>query len=146
MTRARGVLLLAVLLAACLPSTGSAGAGVVSWVDVPAPETLLSADGLLAGWGFECYTGAATDRVDVWYQGDDGNFVPVQTPGAATLYPGLYRPDVRAAFAGACPNVTPWVGWHVYVHAPIPSGRRTLAINVWRGPYYQTHVRTVVIP
>ena len=77
--------------------------GVISYVDVPSDGTAVMQGALfLAGWGFECESGQAVDRVDVFYQSDNGDFVPAGGAGVhgnGELYAGLYRPDVQAAFA-----------------------------------------------
>lgn len=128
---------------------GCARCGVFSYVDVPSVETTVSQGAIyLAGWGFECESGSPADRVDVFYQGDDGWYVPAGgagNHGNGDLYFGVPRPDVQAAYTGSCPNVTTQSGWHFYFTQPVPLGTRQLAINVWRGPYFQTHYRTVTV-
>src|SRR5258708_26281246 len=45
--------------------------GVDGSVDYAGP---VSGGVLVAGWGLECVSGQPVDRVDIWYQGDDGFF------------------------------------------------------------------------
>jgi hypothetical protein len=122
--------------------------GVISYVDFPSDGVAAAQELYIAGWGFECESGTAVDRVDVFYQGDDGVFVPAGGSGAhgnGDLYGSLLRPDVRAAFGAHCPNLGANSGWHFYFTHNLPPGTRRLAINVWRGAYFQTHYRTVTI-
>src|SRR3990170_6765099 len=70
--------------------------GVVSYVDLPNDGATATEGLYIAGWGFECESGAAADRVDVFYQGDDGVFVPAGgsgAPGNGEVYGRLVRPD-----------------------------------------------------
>jgi hypothetical protein len=98
----------------------------------------------IAGWGFECTSGGAVDRVDVWYRGDDGQFYPVPPPVGYTLLVNatygvsIQRPDVHDAYAGACPNVTQDEGYQQYLATPIPAGPRDIWVVSWRGPLYTT--------
>lgn len=128
---------------------GCARCGITSFIDYPASNASADSGAIyLAGWGFECESGRAADRVDVFYRGNDGNFVPAGgagTHGNGALYWGIGRPDVQNAFRQHCPSVTANVGWHFYFTTPLPAGARELAINVWYGPYRQTHYRTVTI-
>lgn len=128
---------------------GCARCGVISYVDLPSDSaTVLQGAIYIAGWGFECESGTAADRVDVFYQGDDGWYVPAGgagNHGNGDLYLGVARPDVQAAYAGYCPGVTGTSGWHFYFTQALPLGTRQLAINVWRGPYVQTHFRIVTV-
>jgi hypothetical protein len=123
--------------------------GVISYVDIPANGAGVVEGSLyIAGWGFECESGQPADRVDVFYQGDNGDYVPAGGAGAhgnGDLYQGLARPDVQAAFRGHCPTLGGYTGWHFYFTHAVPPGTRQLAINVWRGAYFQTHYRTVTI-
>jgi hypothetical protein len=123
--------------------------GVISYVDIPSDGTgVLQGSLYLAGWGFECESGQAVDRVDVFYQSDNGDFVPAGGAGAhgnGALYASLVRPDVKAAFGAHCPNLGGTSGWHFYFTKSVPPGVRQLAINVWRGAYFQTHYRTVTV-
>jgi hypothetical protein len=135
------VLLASVPLAAQVPGypTGCPRCGVVSYIDWIAPTT----EGLtIAGWAFECQGGTPADRVDVFYRADSGYFVPV---AAHLLNFSIYRPDVANAFRGAC--ATPDnAGFGTVIDGYLPSGARDVAINVWRGPYVNTHIRAIIVP
>lgn len=118
--------------------------GVLSAIDTPTAAspspTVPSGAFYIAGWGFECFSGAATNRVEVYYRNDDGEMVVAKT----TLIKGLARMDVQRAFSGEC--VVPWdSGFHLYFHTPLPRGQREIYINVWRGAYYETHRRDVFV-
>lgn len=119
--------------------------GVYSYVDLPAPEVTVSATNfVVAGWGFECFSGQAADRVDVFYQDYDGYWVPLLQPVTALNYGSVDRPDVQRAFKPFCPNVPGVTGWHMNV-VNAPLGLRRFQFNVWRGPYYETHFRTYLV-
>lgn len=121
---------------------------LVSWVDVPAdaasPTASRSAGFIAAGWGFVCEGGAPADRIDVFYQKDDGYFTPLRQPGGATFY-ALERPDVAAAYAPYCPRVNDYTGWHLWVTNMPPVGTRQVMFVVWRGPHKEIHYRTLSI-
>jgi hypothetical protein len=127
---------------------------VFSFVDTPGwsglsqpPARVSRAAGFwIGGWGFECSGGGQVDRVDLWYQKDDGFWWTLPQPHWS-LYPGLFRPDVQAAFIGYCPNVPATTGWHLYVSnfGDLPDGTRNIAVKVWRSPYFETHYRTITI-
>lgn len=124
--------------------TGCPRCGVISYVDLPQDGATVSQTSFyLAGWGFECESGRAAHRVDVFYEGDDGYFHPLVPQG--TLYWGLSRPDVRNAYAAHCPNVPDTTGWHVYLTNPPPLGTRRITVNVWREPYFEGHTRTITV-
>ena len=117
--------------------------GVLSYVDLPAPGATVTQGALfIAGWGFECESGLFVNRVDVWVQNDEGFYVPLPVQ---TFAKNLPRPDIVAAYQPSCPHVTSNSGWHCYLIAPPPFGTRNLAINVWREPYVETHIRSVTI-
>lgn len=118
---------------------------VVSWIDAPGNGDTVSnsAGWWIGGWGFLCESGHPVERVDVYYRGDDGYFRPA---GATVLYSNLYRPDVINAFVAGCPNLYGKdVGWMAFPNGSVPPGFRELAINVWVGPYYQTHMRYIMV-
>lgn len=128
------------------PAPGCANCGMRSYVDIPG--TRDAHGGLfIAGWGFECASGQPADRVDVWWQQDDGFFAPAGgagTHGNGLLTYGLYRPDVLQHYAPYCPASNGMVGWHFYFTAQVPPGTRQVKINVWRGPFMETHTRVVL--
>lgn len=121
---------------------------MISWVDVPAtgatPTVSRSAGFMAAGWGFVCEGGAPADRVDVFYQKDDGYFAPVKQPAGSTFY-ALERPDVAAAYEGHCPKVNSYTGWHLWVTNLPPAGTRQVLFVVWRGAQRENHYRTLTI-
>lgn len=120
--------------------------GVVSYVDLPAPEATVSASAFtLQGWGFECFSGRVADRVDIHYQDYDGYWRPLLQPVTALHYGSIARPDVEAVYQPYCPNVGTMTGWSLAVTNPPPLGLRRVQINVWRGPYYEVHRRTYLI-
>jgi hypothetical protein len=114
---------------------------------VAQPTTTLSRSNpngyYTAGWGFQCDSGQPADRIDVFYRGDDGYFVPV----SSALWANLPRWDVVAAYAQYCPSVSSQSGYQAYFNvAAIPAGERDLIINIWKAPYFaqaQTHVTIV---
>ncbi len=119
--------------------------GVYSYVDLPGPEVTVSASSFtLQGWGFECFSGAPADRVDIHYQDYDGYWKPLLQPQTALNYGSVSRPDVQMAYRPYCPNVPGVTGWYLNV-TNAPLGLRRFQINVWRGPYYEVHRRTYLI-
>lgn len=124
---------------------GCPDCGVWSWVDYPRDQRTVAASNFyVQGWGFECVSGRPIDRVDVYYQDYEGIYHPVKQPEWALLHGAIGRPDVVAAFAGACPNVAANSGWQLRVTG-IPPGLRRVTIVVWRGPYRENHDRTYLI-
>ena len=112
-------------------------------VDIPS-QNGAPYPGYLAGWGFECGSGAHVDIVDVYYTRPD-DFHRVTD---ATLYTGLERLDVYNYFVntGLCPSVQSNTGWAVYPGTPIPSGHWTLSVVMKKGWIYTTQSREVDIP
>lgn len=137
-------LLLAATLNASAQLLGCAQCYVISYIDAPADNATTVGPFYIAGWGFLCEGGAAIDRVEVWYQKDDGYFDYLPQP-AGSLYAGLHRPDVQAAYQAHCPQVTSHSGFHLYMSNLPPAGTRVLALNVWRGSFYEQHRRTLTI-
>lgn len=127
---------------------GCTNCGIASFIDFPVSGE-RSQDGFyIAGWGFECGSGMPANRVDVYYQGDDGFFKPAGGAGSngnGSLHYGLRRPDVRAVYQPYCPTLTDRSGWHFYFNAPVPHGTRAFVVNVWYGPYMQQHKLTLTI-
>jgi hypothetical protein len=124
---------------------------VVSYIDIPADNRIIGAvpsidrsqQVVVAGWGFGCEDGVPTTRVDVNYADDHGIYHWV--PNVEVRW-SIYRPDVRAALWTVCPRVTSTSGFAVFLAAgSVPPGPRTLAINVWVGPLYETQYRTIFI-
>lgn len=103
---------------------------VISWVDIATPD-------LLAGWGFQCQSGQAVDRFDVYYIAADGRLHRAKDAWWIT---GLWRPDVANYFSGAgCPTVRVESGWHIYLPTPIPEDAISVSVVLWRGSLYETH-------
>ena len=141
----------AVPLSAQVPSvpSGCTKCGVYGYVDGPGdPVTavpIVSGGWTISGWGFECVSGIAVDRVDVFASNDDGTYTPIP-PAAQHLYLGYARPDVQQAYQGACPAVSGVSGFAVQLDAgAVPVGTRALVMNLWRGPYFAQTRRIVVI-
>jgi hypothetical protein len=99
---------------------------------------------MAAGWGFVCEGGGPADRVDVFYQQDNGYFTPLRQPAGSMFY-ALERPDVSAAYAPYCPKVNDYTGWHLWVTNLPPAGTRQILFVVWRGAHRENHYRTVTI-
>lgn len=145
------IVLLTTVASAQIPGypNGCARCGVYGYVDTPAaPDTSIptvTGEWVIAGWGFECESGDAVDRVDLWSSDDDGYFKPVPY-WLTRLEPGIERPDVAAAFVSHCPRVSYRSGYGVYIQAgAVPAGTRVIIINAWRGPYYSQQRRIVVV-
>lgn len=123
---------------------------VFSYVDTPAANIgvslpLVGRSVTLDGWGLECTSGRAADRVEVFYSADDGFYKPVPWYLTA-LDTQIPRPDVAAAFVSLCPRVEAATGWHLTIQpGAIPAGIRVLRINVWRAPYFETSIRVLVV-
>jgi hypothetical protein len=127
---------------------------VVAYVDVPAPTQTISRTDLLSGlaqfqgWGFQCYTGAGVDRVEIWIetsrQFGDGTYEWEQIKQAGTVYGGSYRPDVAAAYVSYCPNVSLFSGYSLYVtNWPREYlGAHRVQFVAWNGPYHTAVIRT----
>lgn len=118
---------------------------VYSWVDTPSDGDTVEASNLtFEGWGFECFSGQVINRVDVFYQDYDGFYRPLKQ-GDWTLTTGLPRQDVQDAYSGHCRNVSTYTGWRLTLNNPPPPGLRRIAINIWRGPLFETHHRLYLI-
>ncbi len=118
--------------------------GVDGSVDYAGP---VSGGVLVAGWGLECVSGQPVDRVDIWYQGDDGFFHGV--PASAQWLGAVGRPDAvnYMAWKGCPQGAHLYNGFHVFIATQhVPAGKRRVMVNLWRGPYFQGHLRTVVFP
>lgn len=120
--------------------------GVWSWVDKPDDQITVSTRGfVLQGWGFECVSGMPADRVNVYWQDYDGDWWPLLLPDYALESGQSHRSDVeRFARTIGCRNVGSDTGWALRVSG-VPLGLRRLKIDVWRGPYFETHYRTYLI-
>ena len=97
-----------VALSAQIPwhPNGCSTCRVYAWVDAPRDYVItvpgfgelsstlpiVAGAWVIAGWGFECMSGRAIDRVDVAYSGDDGLFHPAPWY-LMRLDVGVPRPD-----------------------------------------------------
>lgn len=117
---------------------------VVSFVDGPDGATVSAASMAIEGWGFECASGQAIDRVDVFFEDYDGYFHPLKQ-AEWTLHAGLYRPDVRDHWSAHCPNVSTNAGWRLTLSNPPPVGLRRIIVNVWRGGLFEGHGRVYLV-
>lgn len=115
--------------------------GVHGYVDLPQQGATLPKGAFIAGWGLECGSGRTVDRVDLWYEVEDGRWVPLKQDASA-LHVAVYRPDVFAAYAPYCANVRMETGWYLEVSNPPPTGARRVIIQLWSGPYHAELVRT----
>lgn len=159
------VLLFAAPLAAQVPGypNGCAACGIEHYIDTPRelattmtisnglpvtfnwPVPVISGDWAIGGWGFECQSGAAVDRVEAFYSDDSGFYQPL--PWWLTrLTFGVERPDVAAAYRAKCPAVSSSTGFDLHIYpGALPIGTHVLLVNVWRGPYRQQSTRVVVV-
>lgn len=146
-----GALALATAAGAQIPNyqNGCPSCVVYSNVDIPgpgpAPVVGTGQPWGVAGWGFRCQDGQPTHRVDLFYTGDDGLYHPIPSSAILADYWDLNRPDVVAASVGTCPAIYgQWVGYTVIVAGgAVPAGTRTIAVNVWVGPYVRQETRLV---
>lgn len=143
----------AVLVRAQVPGypNGCASCVVYSWIDNPAqgdvPSVRRSTDWIIGGWGFLCQSGGPVDRADVWYRADDGEWTPAL--GTYEFYYGP-RPDVFGIFWPSCPALAYYESGFSAVYRDtwrLPLGERDVMLYVWRGPYFEAHVRRIrVVP
>lgn len=98
-------------------------------VPTPTPITISRSSVYVSGWSSVCATGDLPSRVYAQYKDAEGiaHDVPV------TVYQRLYRPDVRAALAGACPTTTDWSGYAIYFDDP-----GSLPLGMYRFSVFQT--------
>ena len=110
-------------------------------LDYPSNGSILNQNFYLAGWGFECQSGATADRFNVYVKRSTEQFYQAHTVNA--VYFTLHRPDVKSAFIGYCPNVTSNSGFHVYTN--LAPGEWDVVLNVWKEPYYESFYRRIII-
>ncbi len=101
--------------------------------------------GYIAGWGFECGSGAGVDQIDIYYS-DDTAPNGIRRVKDYVIYFAQDRPDVMQYFLPVCPRVHTNTGWAVYPLTPIQSGHRTLWIVMKKASRYVTQTREVDIP
>lgn len=117
--------------------------GVAGYVDYPKSGATLTRDNiLLAGWGFECVSGRAVNRVDVWYEVDDmpGSWLPLKQPWWALHPAAIDRPDVAAAYATVCPAVSRTSGWWLQITNPPPPGARRIMLKLFSGDVWRADI------
>jgi hypothetical protein len=121
------------LLLLALSGTASTQSGsVLSNIDVPAPDASVSAGSLwIGGWAFDCTTGQMPTEatIGLWNY-DTGQWI---FPARYFVVRGIYRPDVQAAFIGACPTMGAYNGFVIYLTQP-PSGHYRVAVT-WASSY-----------
>jgi len=117
---------------------------VAGHVDTPGVDG-AAYPGYVAGWGFECESGAGVDRIDVYYT-DDAAPSGIRRVKDYVIYFAQDRPDVESAFLKSCPHVHSNTGWAVYPLTPIPSGHRRLWVVMWKASIAVTQSRMVDIP
>lgn len=78
----------------------------------------------LSGWAFNC--NGSAPLLTLWRY-DTAMEELVQVP--ATVYTGLYRPDIPPAYAGVPCTVTAYGGWAIYPTVPLPLGPQYLTVH-----------------
>lgn len=118
--------------------------GVRGYVDYPGKAaTIKRSNMVVAGWGFECVSGVPVDRIDVWYEANDGlTLVPLKQADGALHFGSTQRPDVAFAYGPYCPMVPLTTGWWLQVTNPPPAGARRVFFVLWNGPYHSQIART----
>lgn len=134
-------------------TTAPADYGLLGYVDYPREDQVLRrSEFYVMGWMFECRSGLQpfTQRIgDITI----GFFAPGQgnkLPGRLEVFGGWERPDVAAAFSGACPSVGKFVGYGLGVTGLPPAGTWTLTVSwiTWDGagrPRQHTESRTITL-
>lgn len=147
--------LLHVSVAAAQPPLGSGGrgsfpgcpkCGVYGFVDYPKDgATVVQSAFTAGGWGIEGGSGAAVDRIDVWYQDYAGAWIPVRLAPQDVRTGFIHRWDV--VLWGAANDfglVDLYSGWAVTIRG-VPLGLRRLKFLLWRGPYVEEHNRVYLV-
>lgn len=145
-------LIAAVVLALlCIVST-SAQPPIYSVVDWHTTNVVI------AGWSLDCSEGSRPAGLEVQVSDAETGavlssdvlqprwYVP-QSVGGWVLYPGLQRPDVLAAFAGACPLLATHdqdrLGFHLYRSTPLLPGRYRVSVRYTGLPVYAEDTQLV---
>lgn len=109
----RRTLVAAVLLCAC--AVLDADVRVLTHIDT------VQVDGwYVNGWAFDCATGTQPPEVTVGFWSLDG--AGWWFPPEIGVVRNVWRPDVQAAFVGACPLLRDDTGYWLYTSWP-PSGQ-----------------------
>jgi hypothetical protein len=117
--------------------------GVRGYVDLPQPgATIVRSQMVISGWAFECVSGRAADRVQLFYEDESGTFRPLKQDDSAFAPNSVFRPDVALAYAGVCAGVHQWTGWWMRVTDAPPAGARRVKFQMWSGPYHAEVMRT----
>jgi hypothetical protein len=146
----RRVLLVAVLMVFVSGAFGHRGntvhatAGVYAFIDIPYQgQTVASSNFYVAGWSLNCATGANPPHfaVALWNHGTQSWYFP-----SGTIYLGLHRPDVAAAYSSTCPGVSEYTGFHIYPDS-VPPGVYRLWVSWTDGlnNYAHTPVEVTII-
>lgn len=104
--------------------------GILSYLDYPrAGDVVRRSQFYLMGWAFECRSGLqpVTQRIgDVTV----GFFQPGRGTVLANyqVFGSWERPDVAAAFRGACPAIGPYVGYGMGIANVPPAGVWTVTV------------------
>ena len=111
----------------------------VDWIqNVPLPEGDRP---VLAGWGFECVSGRAVDKVDAnAWDPAQGKYVPVRTE---LRWQAIPRPDVLGSAPGC--TVPMDSGFGAVIVGALPAGATSLKIVVWAGQTYHSAPTTIMI-
>lgn len=144
MRQVAGVIIALVLSVGYAQAQGCPTCFVAGNTDTPAKDGAFY-PGYIAGWGFECGSGAGVDQIDIYYS-DDTAPNGIRRVKDYVIYFAQDRPDVMNHFLPYCPRVHSNTGWAVYPTRPIPSGRRTLWIVMKKASRYVTQAREVDIP
>jgi hypothetical protein len=100
---------------------------LIGCIDVPAQSAVVSRWGFYAaGWIFRSDNGAFPDAVAVGFFNRDTQ--QWFHPDWWQVNGGVYRPDVRAAFAGALPALGDYAGYFIYT-VPPPPGNWDMVIS-----------------
>lgn len=129
---------------------GCSTCGVIGYIDIaPTTITLSNTDlqsgaSAIEGWGFEKYSGAPVDRLDIFVEDNylENVWHPVKQKSSAIDY-YFYRPDVETVFSSTYPNIYGRsVGFVKYLDSDLPLGAHRFTILIWKGPYHYNQVVT----
>lgn len=103
-------------------------APIYGFIDSPSQYefTPYTADLHIDGWAFDCRSGQQPPFVAV--ADHDMGQQTVTWLTSYTLFRDLARPDVRTAYAPACPNVTANSGYAIYPNTPLGQGVHFLTV------------------
>lgn len=81
----------------------------------------------VAGWAFNCARGGQQPRFMQLTLVDSRGQIHYFVTGRAGP---IFRPDVQAAYTGACRDMNAWTGVHLYFHSPPPAGEYVLSVQL----------------